>query len=124
MKKFKMMQVNKQIMTKTIGYFRWHNLIHDTTKLLSLMNYLDPEESEIFDVDLRKLDNALHAKIYMYGIGKYYCGLDILPPMDPLQQVLKLNSLDFNHDIKFALKSTSNFKKQDLCNFTGAVPNS
>lgn len=48
-------------MTDTIGYFRWHNLIHDTTKLLGLISYLDAEESEIFDVDLRKLDNSLHA---------------------------------------------------------------
>ena len=41
MKRFKMMQVNNKIMTETIGYFRWHNLIHDTTKLLGLMNFMD-----------------------------------------------------------------------------------
>ena len=84
MKRLKMMHVNNKIMTQTIGYFRWHNLIHDTTKLLNLMTYLDPVEAEMFDVDLRKLDNALHAQVYMYGVGKYYCGLDILPPQDPL----------------------------------------
>ena len=85
MKRLKMMQVNNKIMTQTIGYFRWHNLIHDTTKLLNLMTYLDPTEAELFDVDLRKLDNGLHAQVYMYGVGKYYCGLDILPPQDPLK---------------------------------------
>ena len=59
--------------------------MHDCTKALDLMTYLDEREAEIFDVDLRKLDNALHAKVYMYGVGKYYCGLDILSPMDPLK---------------------------------------
>lgn len=85
MKKLKMMNVNNKIMTETLGYFRWHNLIHDTTKLLGLINHLSPEEAEIFDIDLRKVDNPLHAQVYMYGVGKYYCGLDILPPMDPLK---------------------------------------
>ena len=85
MKKLKMMNVNNKIMTDTLGYFRWHNLIHDTTKLLGLINHLSPEEAEIFDVDLRKVDNSLHAQVYTYGVGKYYCGLDILPPMDPLK---------------------------------------
>ena len=37
MKKLKMMNVNNKIMTETLGYFRWHNLIHDTTKLLGLI---------------------------------------------------------------------------------------
>ena len=59
----------------------------------------------------------------MYGIGKYYCGLDLLAPMDPLKQVLKLNSLDFNHDIKFAVKSTANLPKKDLGDYTSAVLN-
>ena len=45
MKKLKMMAVNNKIMTETLGYFRWHNLIHDTTKLLGLINYLSPEEA-------------------------------------------------------------------------------
>ena len=70
---------------------------------------MDAEEAEIFDIDLRNIDHNLHANVFMYGVGKYYCGLDILPPMDPLKQVLKLNSLDLNHDIKFSLKSTTNF---------------
>ena len=85
MKKMNMRDVNKKIMTKTLGYFRWHNLLHDVTKLLGLIRHLDHEESEIFDIDLRRVDNTLHAKVYMYGVGKYYCGLDILPPMDPLK---------------------------------------
>ena len=65
----------------------------------------------------------LHSKQSLYGIGKYYNGLDLLPPNDPLQQILKLNSLDYNHDIKFALKSIKNFKSKDLSKFTPAVLN-
>ena len=122
-KRFKMMAVNKKIITETLGYFRWHNLHHDMTKLLGLIQYLSPEEAEIFDIDLRKLNFPLHAKVFMYGVGKYYSGLDILSPMDPLKQVLKLNSLDFNHDIKFALKATTSFAMKDLGNYSQAVLN-
>ena len=55
MKKMNMRDVNKKIMTKTLGYFRWHNLLHDVTKLLGLIRHLDHEESEIFDIDLRRV---------------------------------------------------------------------
>ena len=92
-------------------------------KLLDLIQYLNPEEAELFDIDLRRLDLVLHAKQSMYGVGKYYNGLDLLPPGDPLQQILKLNSLDYNHDIKFAMKSVKNFKERDLAKFTQAVLN-
>ena len=84
---------------------------------------MNPEEAELFDIDLRRLDLVLHAKQSMYGVGKYYNGLDLLPPGDPLQQILKLNSLDYNHDIKFAMKSVKNFKERDLAKFTQAVLN-
>jgi hypothetical protein len=97
-------------MTKTLGYFRWYNSFSDSTKTLSLCSHLDEEEKELFDVDLRKVDPELNAQIFMYGVGKYYCGLDILPPNDQLRQILKLNSIDYNHDIKFALRSTKNMK--------------
>ena len=61
----------------------------------------------------------------MYGVGKFYCGLDLLPPDDSLQQILKLNSLESNHDLKFALKSVTHFKRQDLNQFySGVLDNS
>ena len=37
--------------------------------------------------------------------------------------MLKLNSLDFNHDIKFALKATTSFAMKDLSNYSQAVLN-
>ena len=53
----------------------------------------------------------------MYGVGKYYNRLDLIPHNDDLKQVLQLNSLDYNHDIKFALKNTQNFRNKDLLDF-------
>lgn len=88
MKKYKMLAVNHEIMTKTIGHFRWHNEKHELNKLLSLISTLSPEEQELFDVDLRKLNQSEHAKIFMYGVGKYYGGLDLIPHDDDLRQVL------------------------------------
>ena len=111
MKQLKMMMVNNEIMTKVLGYFRWHNIFSDSTATLSLIGCLSAQEQQIFDLDLRKLDLNAHAQIFMYGVGKYYCGLDLLPPDDPLKQVLKLSAIDYNYDIKFALKSTKNFKQ-------------
>lgn len=59
--------------------------------------------------------------MFMYGVGKFYCGLDLLPPDDPLQQIMKLNGLDSNHDLKFALKSVQNFRRQDLNEYYDGV---
>jgi len=64
---------------------------------------------------------AEHAKIFMYGVGKYYQGLDLIPHDDDLKQVLQLNSLDYNHDIKFALKCASSYKQRDLSEFASSV---
>ena len=57
----------------------------------------------------------------MYGVGKYYFGLDLLPPDDPLQQIVKMNSLEFNHDIKFALDCVTSFIPKDLRDFFPAL---
>ncbi len=88
MKKYKMLSVNHEIMTKTIGHFRWHNELHETKKLHSMVATLSPEEQELFDIDLRKLNMLEHAQIFTYGVGKYYQGLDILPHDDDLKQIL------------------------------------
>ena len=50
----------------------------------------------------------------MYGLGKYYCGLDLLPPSDQLQQILKLNSLENNHDRNFAKRALTFVKERNL----------
>ena len=50
----------------------------------------------------------------MYGLGKYYCGLDLLPPSDQLQQILKLNSLENNHDRNFAKRALTCVKERNL----------
>lgn len=124
-KKIKMKLTTAQITTKTLGYFRWHNEIHETRNLLGMIRFLSREEADLFDVDIRRIDMRQHAQVFMYGVGKYYCGLDILPPDDPQQQILKLNCIDYNHDIKFALDSVVQFKKQDLgAYFSSTLDNS
>jgi len=80
-----MANVNYRIVIDIIQFFRRHNQIHDNKKLLSLINYLNPEEAELFDIDIPKIDLILHSKQSLYGVGKYYNGLDLLPPNDPLQ---------------------------------------
>ena len=79
-----MMHMNQQIMIETISYFRWHNEIHETKTLLSLIKFMSPEEADLFDIDLRKIDMDIHAQYFMYGVGKYYQHLDLLPPDAPL----------------------------------------
>ena len=53
MKKLKMLTLTKKVTGQKLAHFRWHNEIHDCTKLLSLIQYLDKEEAELFDIDLR-----------------------------------------------------------------------
>lgn len=95
-----------EVVRNTIGYFRWHNQIDRVDNLLGLIKHLDEEEAELFDVDLRHIDNEMSAKTYMYGVGKYYCGLDLISPIEDLQQIVKLNSLSTGHDVRFAMSHT------------------
>ena len=63
----------------------------------------------------------MNAKNFQYGLGRYYYNLDILPPQDPLQQIIKKNSLDFNEDIVFAVRGNKQFKQKNLKQFTESV---
>ena len=56
-----MLMVTAGITLKIFAHFRWHNEIHDISKLLGMIQSLDAEEADLFDLDLRKLDMALHA---------------------------------------------------------------
>lgn len=83
LRKLKMKLTTFEITTKTLGYFRWKDSIHVTKKLLGMIKYQSSEDVDLFDIDIRKIDMPLHAKVFMYGVGKFYCGLDLLPPSDP-----------------------------------------
>ena len=43
-----------------------------------------PDELEILNFDLRKLDLPMHSRVNGYGFGRYYNGQDLLPPDDDL----------------------------------------
>lgn len=120
-KVMKLIMTDYFIQVNTFGYFRWHNCIHDTTQLLAMMKYLNAEEAELFNIDLRKLDTSKHAQLFAYGVGKHYQGHDILPPDDDLQQILRVNNISFNHDINFARKSLEKIKQKDLLDYTQTV---
>ena len=52
--------------------------------MLGLIEHLDDEEAELFELDLRKVQNNVHGKLFMYGVGKFYCGNDLISPVDDL----------------------------------------
>ena len=56
MKRHKYHMTAMNLVSNTVKYFRWHNQYRDSTKLIELLQYLDPEEIVLFDVDIRKLD--------------------------------------------------------------------
>ena len=79
-----MLAVSLDINTTVIGYFRVKKELPKVDKLLSLIAFLNKEEAELFDIDVRKIDFIHHAKQMMYGTGRYYNKLDLLPPESPL----------------------------------------
>lgn len=76
---------NFAINEKTFSYFRYHNQIHDTTKLFQLWQHVDASERELFDFDSRKVDPVLLGRLNMYGVGRFYRGIDLVSPADDLQ---------------------------------------
>ena len=55
------MMISYYLLTTTIGYFRGHNQICLVDKLLGLIEHLDEEEAELFDIDLRHVKSDIHA---------------------------------------------------------------
>ena len=78
------MAISIEVTRKTLLHLRSHNHIDRIDNLLGMIQLLDEEEAEIFDLDLRKIDNNKSAKTYMYGVGRYYCGLDLISPSDDM----------------------------------------
>ena len=76
-------------------------------------------------MDMRKvnLNHPSHAKVYMYGIGRFYNGLDLLSPYDDLQQVQRRHMLDYSHDLKFSVTKMLNNSTRDLKGFRDAIIN-
>ncbi len=107
-------EYNKHLILDTFGFYSEHKQYHDTKKLTDMIPYMDKEQQELFIIDVRKLDIDYHAKLFAYGLGKFYCGHDILPPGDNLQQILQLYDLAPNHDIQFAIQGLKSFEEKDL----------
>ena len=59
----------------------------------------------------------------MYGVGKFYCGNDLISPIDDLQQILKLNSLDRAHDLRFAFSNAFKIPSKNIEAFRDAIIN-
>jgi len=72
-------------------------------------------------VDILKLDTTLHAHNYVYGIGKFFMGLDLLPPHDDLKQIIQLNSFGYCHDLRFAFSKRRSVAQKDLSVFSKGV---
>lgn len=80
--KLKALKKSYKVSRHTLGYFKMHSQIDTIDKLLGLIDHLDEEEAEIFNIDLRKVNNIEHVKLSLYGVGRYYCGLDLVSPLD------------------------------------------
>jgi len=78
------LMISYHLLTTTLGYFRHHNQFCLVDKMLGLIEHLDDEEAELFELDLRKVQNNVHGKLFMYGVGKFYCGNDLISPVDDL----------------------------------------
>ena len=122
MKQYGVKMKNAEVNVKTLGYFRWHEKFNKSDKLLGLMKYLDAEERELFNVDVKNLDQIRHGQIFEYGIGRYYMNLDLQSPTGDMQQILPLNQIALGEDLKFAMKTkmqplnTNSFKATILSN--------
>lgn len=79
-----MIEYNSSLVLDTFGFYSEHKQYHDTKNLTDMISYLDKEEAELFDIDVRRLDIDYHAKLFSYGIGKFYQGHDLIPPGDNL----------------------------------------
>ena len=50
---------------------------------------------------MRKINLSAEGKHYVYGLAKYYMREDI-PNIDSgLRQIVQMNQLNFNHDLRF-----------------------
>jgi hypothetical protein len=81
---------------------------------LKVCDSLNENDRNEFLIDLRKIDVGAEGRNYIYGLAKYYMREDI-PAIDSgLRQIVQMNQLNFNHDLRFGHQTYSELKYRDL----------
>lgn len=82
-------------------YFRQNSWVYDDKEYISMCDSLNEHDKQEFFIDIRKIDIHKEGRNYQYGLAKFYLHEDI-PAIDSgLRQVVQMNQLMFNHDLRF-----------------------
>ena len=82
-------------------FFFKQEWIFDHEKYYKVCDSLNDFDKEEFFMDTRKIDLTEGGKNYSHGLAKYYL-LEDIPALDSgLKQVVQMNQLQFNHDLRF-----------------------
>lgn len=98
------------------GYhFFWHNTWRfDDVQYLKVCESLNKTDAEEFFMDMRRIDMTREGKNYSHGLAKYYMLEDIPAINSGFQQVVQMNQLKFDSDIRFGAKRYKELKSRDL----------
>lgn len=86
----------------------------DDKNYLRMCDRLNEHDKREFFIDLRKLDVQAEGSNYIHGLAKYYLQEDI-PAIDSgFRQVVQMNQLQFNHDVRFGIACYHDVNQKDL----------
>ena len=95
-------------------FFFKQSWLFDHEKYYKVCDSLNAFDKEEFFMDMRKIDLSEGGVNYAHGLAKYYL-LEDIPALDSgLKQVVQMNQLQFNHDLRFGHRSYKDLQYRDL----------
>jgi len=95
-------------------YFFSHFWKFDDRQYCRMCDSLNKHDAEEFLIDMRKIELVGEGKHYVHGLAKYYLLEDIPVINSDLRQIVQMNQLGFNHDLRFSSKTYKELQYRDL----------
>ena len=104
-----------------LDHFKLNEWFFETSELLKVNSLMSPGEKDEFFMDIRKIDWADEALKFHYGVVRYFLFQDAQPHDSNMRQIVKINQIQYGHDIMVAMKSYPTLKEKNLSDLFPAV---
>ena len=115
-----------EALSETFSFFTTNEWTFQSEKVNSLINYLTPNEREIFQLDISTVDWKYFFYLFNYGLQKYVLKENVEPPGTPENMDLfsKQDDSGYFSDIKWALENGKAFSARSSKSHTEMILNS
>lgn len=116
------MLVRSEEIAMTFSFFAWNEWVFDTRKVDRFIARMTPQEQELFQLDITKVEWYDYFLHYNWGMHRFILNENIPPPV--IGDVLAMQKQSYFSDIQWALTAGKPFKVRPRAEYRQFVLNS